>query len=109
MREFPTGANRDTDTGKLDFDGFLSPLVVEEFAKYMHLHRHLPDGSTRSSDNWQKGIPIDEYMKSLWRHFFHVWKAHRGYERDDDALMAALMAVIFNASGYAHELLKKMR
>ena len=29
IREFATGASRDTDAGKLDLEGFLSPLVLE--------------------------------------------------------------------------------
>jgi len=50
MREFKTGANRNSEEGKLDYEGFLHPLVIEEFAKYMHKHRHLEDGTLRDSD-----------------------------------------------------------
>src|SRR5687768_4320669 len=35
MREFETGATRNLDNGKLDYEGFLSPLVMERFAEYM--------------------------------------------------------------------------
>ena len=52
MRTFDTGATRDTDSDKLDFDGFLSPLALEAFAEYMHRHRQVADGSLRASDNW---------------------------------------------------------
>lgn len=102
MREFETGATRDTDEGKYDYEGFLSPLVIERYAEYMHKHRKQADGKMRDSDNWQKGIPITQYIKSLWRHFFAVWKGHRhGTISEDD-----LCAVIFNGMGALHEILK---
>jgi hypothetical protein len=103
-RVFETGANRDTDEGKLDFEGFLSPLVLERYAQYMHKNRKLKDGSLRDSDNWQKGIPIPVYMKSAWRHFFAVWKNYRDgnlYQNQEDAC-----ALMFNIMGMLHELLK---
>src|SRR5262249_20215749 len=59
-RIFKTGATRDTDTGKLDYEGFLSPLVLKRYAEYMHQHRVMKDGAMRASDNWQRGIPLDE-------------------------------------------------
>lgn len=104
MREFSTGATRDTDTGKPDYEGFLSPLVIERFGEYMHGHRRQADGKLRDSDNWQKGIPIDAYMKSAWRHFFDVWKAHRGLPAPP--LAESLCALLFNVQGYLHEHLR---
>jgi len=106
VREFETGATRDVETGKYDYEGFLSPLAIEAFGAYMHKNRHLRDGSLRDSDNWQKGIPIPVYMKSLWRHVQTLWKAHRGWGGTDEDRIEALCAVIFNAQGYLHELLK---
>jgi hypothetical protein len=102
VRVFASGATRDTDENKLDFEGFFSPLVMEEFAKYMHGKRRMADGSMRDSDNWQKGIPLDAYMKSMWRHFFAVWKSHRAgtVSRED------LMGLQFNVQGYIHETIK---
>lgn len=105
IREFATGASRDTDAGKLDLEGFLSPLVLERYGQYMHEHRKLPDGSYRDADNWQKGIPHAAYMKSGWRHFFDWWKEHRGIATGD-GIENALCALIFNASGYLHERIK---
>jgi hypothetical protein len=122
VRFFDTGATRDTDDGKYDYEGFLSPQVLERFAEYMHKHRVQADGSLRDSDNWQKGIPFDAYMKSAWRHFMDWWKLHRQNESvyttaaladnpavpdpDWDALEEALCAMMFNCQGYLHELLK---
>lgn len=103
MREFETGATRNSDTGKLDYEGFFSPLVLKRRAEYMHKHRVQANGQLRASDNWQKGIPITEYIKSGWRHFHDWWAAHRGNDVDIEEAICALM---FNAEGYLHELLK---
>lgn len=109
MRTFETGATRDSDDDKLDYEGFLSSLVLRRYAEYLHKHRTQADGKKRDGDNWQKGIPIATYMKSMWRHFMDLWTFHRNpQEKSLDWLKReeALCAVIFNASGYLHELLK---
>lgn len=106
MRQFTTGATRNDDRNALDYEGFLSPLVLKAFAEYMHKNRRQADGNLRASDNWQKGIPRDAYMKSMWRHFMHAWSLHRHGAIDADDLIEALMAVLFNVQGYAHEMLK---
>lgn len=114
VREFGTGATRDLDANKLDFEGFLSPLVLERYAEHMHKARKMPDGSMRESDNWQLGIPMDVYMKSMWRHFFAVWKLHRGLrvtevvkgETIEKDLETELSALLFNVNGMLHETLK---
>lgn len=108
MRTFDTGATRDSDDGKWDFDGFLSPLALQRYAEYMHHNRIQSDGSLRSSDNWQKGIPKDQYVKSLWRHFFTFWKAHRDPRSSSTVIEEALCGVLFNAMGYLHEYLKEV-
>ena len=111
-RQFDTGANRDTEAGKLDFEGFLDPAVLWAFAEYMNENRTLKDGSLRASDNWQKGIPRDVYMKSLLRHVFDLWLLHRGHEvtrpEDDEAVDVthALGGILFNVQGYWHESLQ---
>ena len=104
-RTFESGANRDTDVNKLDYEGFFSPIVMEAFAEYMNNNRLLKDGTTRASDNWQKGIPLDVYMKSMYRHFMDVWMEHRGWD-SRDGILDALCGLMFNVQGYLHELLK---
>ena len=109
MRTFSTGATRNVDENKPDPDGFISPLVLQRYCEYMHAHRVQADGSLRASDNWQKGIPVDAYRKSLNRHHLHAWLLGRGYEaHDSDSgepvdVQTALCAIIFNASGWLHE------
>lgn len=111
MRKFAGGATRDSLEGKLDFEGFLSPLVEESYAKYMNSHRKQADGSIRDSDNWQSGMPRSVYVKSLLRHVWTAWKIHRGIqcfdERDNHeiTLVEALHGVKFNTNGLLLELL----
>lgn len=107
FRSFDTGASRSSEEGKLDPDGFLSHLAIMRYLEYMHQHRTMPDGTLRASDNWKQGIPIESYMKSLYRHFLDVWCYHSDGDLKDPELEEALCAVIFNASGFLHELLKR--
>lgn len=108
MRTFSTGATRDSDETKIDFDGFLSPLTLKRFGEYMNKHRRQVDGSLRESDNWQKGIPLDAYRKSMFRHFFDVWSIDRGYPTLSgcEDIEEELCALLFNVMGYLHEHLK---
>jgi len=111
MRTFDTGATRDDDTNKLDYEGFFSPVAMGAYAEYLHKHRKQADGKMRASDNWQKGIGFDVYIKSAFRHFMDWWMAHRGYNvhdrKDGHEIFTeeAVCALIFNAFGYLHELL----
>ncbi len=112
LRRFETGATRNLDVNKLDFEGFYCQLVMESFAKYMHSHRMQKDGTLRSADNWRNGIPLDVYMKSMFRHFHDALKIHRGHvaisseDGHEINMEEALNAVAFNVNGYLHELLK---
>lgn len=102
MRLFEGGATRDSDVGKPDYQGYLSPLVIERFGEYMLRHQTQADGTLRSSDNWKKGMPKDAFMKSGFRHFMDWWLDHEGYEAKED-LEEALCALMFNVMGYLHE------
>jgi len=106
IRKFKTGATRDTNENKYDYEGFLSPIVLKRFAKYMNKHRIQSDGSLRDSDNWQKGIPKDAYIKSTFRHFLDLWLEHRGFKSREN-IEEALCAIIFNIQGYLHEEIKE--
>lgn len=105
VRTFESGATRDLDLDKYDYDGFLSPLALEAFAAYMHKHRRLPDGSLRSSDNWKQGIPLEAYAKSEWRHHMDFFKLHHGLPARE-GMVDTLCALWFNVQGYLHEYLK---
>lgn len=104
-RVFETGATRDSADEKLDYEGFVSPIVLRRFAEYMQQHRVMVDGSLRDSDNWQKGIPPEVYVKSLVRHVVDLWCAWRTTKgrlsrREFDDLLCAIM---FNAMGLLYE------
>jgi len=106
MRKFATGATRNDDSENLDYEGFLSPLALQAFAEYMHKHRKQADGELRASDNWQKGIPKEAYMKSGFRHFMDWWGEHRG-TGSREGMEDALCGLLFNVFGYLHEIKKE--
>lgn len=110
---FSTGATRSTDENKIDFEGHLNPEVLHIFGEYMHRHRVQRDGQLRASDNWQKGIPIHRYVKSLIRHTFEFWRMWRGYavqNPDNGQLFTfrdVLSANLFNTMGILLELRRR--
>jgi hypothetical protein len=111
IREFKTGANRDDDTGKLDYEAALSPIVLQAYAEYIKKHRPQPDGTLRKDDNWQKGFGegqehFDTCMKSLSRHYMDLWLLHRGYKARED-IEDALCGVLFNTFAYLHFIKKE--
>lgn len=111
IREFETGATRDTAAGKFEYAGYLSPYFINAFGRYMNNHQQLPDGSRRACDNWQKGIPMDVYQHSMWRHFFDTWAVLRGCDVVDENgksvdLIESIMGLVFNLQGIVHETLK---
>jgi hypothetical protein len=105
IRKFETGATRDADTDKLDYEAFFSPAVLRRRAEFMHKNRFQKDGSLRDGDNWKKGIPRREYVKSLWRHFWDVW----GWSHDEspqEPIEDAICAAMFNLEGLLYGILK---
>ena len=107
IRKFTTGATRSNEPDRLDYEGFLSPLALEQFARYMHQHRKQADGTMRDSDNWQNLFGekhLDVCMKSLCRHVVDARLAHRGY-KSEQPIIDSLNAIIFNAKAYLLKLL----
>jgi len=99
IREFETGATRSPLSNKLQYEGFLSPIVLKRYAEYMHKHRAQSNGEIRDADNWQKGIPSESAIDSMLRHVMDVWLYQRGYEREmSESLQDSLCAIIFNVS-----------
>ncbi len=111
IRKFDSGATRDTSEGKLDYRKALSPIVLQRYVQYLGAHRKQPDGSMRDFDNWKKGIPIEAYFEGLGRHDMAVWLLHDGFPAEDNhgpvSLEDTLCAIIFNSSGWLHEILKE--
>ena len=107
MRNYKSGASRNSDTDKLDYEAFNCPLVMKRYAQYMHKHRKQVDGKIRAGDNWQNLFGDDHEsvcMKSAFRHFHDWWTVHRGYKGED--IEESICALVFNANAYLHKLLK---
>lgn len=94
-----SGVVRSNDADKLDYEGFVSPLVLEAFAKYMHVNRIQPDGKLRASDNWQGGLEYERWVKSSYRHYIDFLKVHDGVPVEEGELAAA-SGVLFNIMGW---------
>ena len=107
IRQFETGATRDTDEGKLHIVGYYSPLVVKRFSEYMLKHEIQSDGNAREPGNWKKGISKDAYLDSLIRHVLDLWLEHEIGGGSREGVEEALCGVIFNVQGYLHEVLKE--
>lgn len=110
IRKFASGATRDDDSRKYDFEGILSPLVLKEYGRYMHAHATQSDGEQRPADNWQAGIPREQLMKSAYRHFIDWHTLHDGYpaydfDGENVDILEALSGVLFNTMAYMHVVL----
>lgn len=110
IRQFESGATRDTDTGKPSYVKALSPVVLQRYVEYIGEHRIQSDGKLRDWDNWKQGIPKDVYLDGLGRHEMAVWLLCQGFPASDNhgpvTLQDSLCGIIFNAQGMLHELLK---
>lgn len=106
MREFESGATRNSVEGKLSYMRALSPEVLRRYVQYLAKHRQTPKG-LRAFDNWKKGIDQDTYCDSLLRHSFDAWLTLMGYKPSDTTytLEELLCAIIFNAQGWLFELI----
>ena len=80
IRIFKGGGLRDTSDGKLEYYGFRHPLLEQSFAKYMHEHRKMSDGSLRNSNNWWKGWDKEVSLQSLVRHLEDLQAITAGYD-----------------------------
>lgn len=74
IRTFNTGANRNSDVGKVRYHGALSPLFVKGYGEYIEENSLLPDGTRRSNGNWQNlfGTPEEHEEvcnESKYRHY----------------------------------------
>jgi hypothetical protein len=112
IRRYASGATRDSALDKLEYARFFSPEVLESFAKYMHRHRTLSDGSLREPDNWKNGMDIQSLVDGLFRHVMDVWLIHvrgeaiRPETGEKVSLEDALNGVIFNAMAFQYERIK---
>jgi hypothetical protein len=103
MREFETGAVRDSEDGKEDYIETISWTAFRRYAEYMTGKK-----SKYGAGNFKKGIPIESYEKSLVRHVqkYLANKYENGdFEKEEDHLSA----ILFNVFGIIHEEEKAQR
>ena len=105
-RTASSGATRDLNDEKLVYDKFQHPLVVEEFARYMHGKRAMPDGTKRDGDNWWRGFPRVWLLESMHRHYMDVWFHVTGFENHAaEPLLTALCGLFFNVQALMLEVI----
>lgn len=93
---YETGAIRET-VGKVDLVEGVSWLAMNRFATYMTgLQTKYGRG------NWKKGIPIEDYERSLARHLTK-YLAHKYDGVDLEPGWDHLSAIMFNVMGILHE------
>lgn len=109
IRQFASGATRDTSEGKLEYARFNSPIVMKRYAEYMDTHRKQSDGNLREPDNWMNLFGDkheDVCLDSLMRHLMDVWLINKGFHgeaRED--IEGALCAILFNTNAYLFKVL----
>ena len=97
ITKFKSGAIRDTQEGKTDYVETISFSAHRRFAIYMTEKK-----KKYGVGNFKKGIPIESYEKSLWRHvMIYFGNKYEGwnFEPDEDHLAA----IRFNNDGIMHE------
>jgi hypothetical protein len=78
----------------------------------MHAHRVQADGNVREANNWKKGMSPEVYLESMFRHVMDLWILQEGGSfidvNTDEGFQVeeALCAIMFNAEGMLHEILK---
>ena len=110
IRQFDTGATRDTSIGKLEYARFMSPIVIKRFSEYMNLHRKQSDNNLREPDNWMNLFGDkheDVCLDSLWRHLMDVWLINKGFPNEArEDIESALCAIMFNVQAWLFKVLK---
>jgi hypothetical protein len=111
MRNFETGATRNSDDGKMQYARIFDPSIDKAYAEYMNSQRVQADGKVRDPDNWKKGIPVASYLDSQRRHWHDVWCLNTGRPdlAEEKDLVTALCALKFNVDGMLYEVLKARR
>ncbi len=97
MREFETGAVRDSDDTKENYIESLPWLALRRYAFYMKSKE-----AKYGKGNFKKGIPIESYEESLLRHVQkYISNKHENgnFEKEEDHLSAML----FNIFGIIFE------
>lgn len=98
-RSFNTGAVRNNDTGKPNFVASISWLALKRYSLFQNA---AIKRAGYPEDNWRKGIPLEEYEKSLLRHIQQYF-ANKYEGANDEPDTDHLCAALFNLQGILHE------
>lgn len=85
-REFGTGAHRDNDSKKARYD--LLPITALEKVA----HHYALGAAKYGENNWRKGIPRKEFLRSALR---HLLQAIRGDDDEDHIVHCAWNVLCF--------------
>lgn len=94
LRRFPSGAVRSNDAGRMD-PTLISPYALEALALHLTNNKNLFD-----KKNYWLGIPEEECMKSLQRHY--IGYVQHDYEGDSEKAYVDLVSIAFNAIAALH-------
>jgi len=117
IRTFKSGATRDTEENKHDYEGYIHPINTKRFGEYMSKHQKQANGELRDSDNWQKlfGDTPEKHcnvcIKSLCRHLEDLRLHHRGWGHEArESIEDAIQGIKFNINAYEYGLeIKKLK
>jgi hypothetical protein len=97
VREFETGAIRDSDDSKEDYIETISWTAFKRYAEYMTGKK-----KKYGAGNFKKGIPIDSYEQSLARHL-QKYLSNKYENGNNEKEEDHLSAMVFNLFGIMHE------
>jgi ERCC4-related helicase len=97
ITKFSTGAIRDNQEGKEDYIETISWTAFKRYAQYMTGKKN-----KYGAGNFKKGIPIDNYEKSLVRHL-QKYLANKYENGKDEKEEDHISAMVFNLFGIMHE------
>ncbi len=102
-RTFESGAMRGSDEGKENYIGAISWTALKRVSKYQN---NAEKKGGYNKGHWKKGIPIEEYEKSLMRHL-QKYFANKYEGANEEPEVDHLAAAYFNLQGILHEEEKK--
>lgn len=69
----------------------------------LEVAKHFEEGAAKyGENNWQKGLPVEDYLDSALRHYFK-WRRHDNDERHDRAFVWNLLCCIWEIEFHIYE------
>lgn len=96
VTHFESGAIRDSQEGKEEYQEAISDLTLRRYALYM-----LSQAKKYGKGNWKKGISSESYSNSLDRHL-NKYRIKKNWGIDIEPGVDHLSAALFNLQGLIH-------